>query len=214
MNYADLVEEAARRVGADDFASRADDAINRAWFYMNRKLRIEPMRKTVAVTTDEDGNFSLPDNFLEARLLYFDGRDDPSQPLTLTREALREELTFIPDSDAFDRYRLFHSYTIVKGAAVTGHPDTNMVFLYYENIPTPTRDAPDQTFLTEHQDLCSAAVVYQGATIFNNVELALGMKAYVDAELEEVQAVDDRTRYVGMTVEKRLGPQFVLRDLR
>lgn len=211
MNYFDLVDEGSRRVGADDFTSRADDIINRAWRYMGRRLRTLDQITFMAATTSPEGTIALPEDFLENHLMHLDVREDTSVPFVVSRGAFGEPIPFVPDAGVLHSFAVHPGYSIVGDNVLVDRADTSVIFQYFANLPVPSGDNPQPTLLRKEQDLCVSAVVYQGAVTFGKVELATTMRTYVDDVIEDVQANADRVRFMGATIEKQLGPTFNVR---
>ena len=203
-----MVEEVDRRLGEDDFTSRADDAVLRAWDYLSRNLRISSMLNLVAATTDVDGSFDLPDGFLEGYFMALDARDPPGGIPVLNNNSVGEVLSYQPDVYTLQKYR---GYSVVGGKIVTTVPETAMLMRYYGKFPVPSRDVPSTPLLETEPDLCVSTLLVQGATIFNNTAVLEPAAGYLAGLVENVQQNDDRLRYSGVRIQRQLGPKRPLR---
>ena len=136
MNYVDLIEEADRRVGADDFVSRADDAIRRAWDMLNRRLRIESMLNTASILADANGTFVKPDDLVEPLFMFTDQRDNAAVG-GLDAESAGEKIEFVPAIEylesRYNRYR----FTIVGDNVLTPLRSERAFFRYYREFVIP-----------------------------------------------------------------------------
>lgn len=203
-----MVEEVDRRLGEDDFTSRADDAVQRAWDYLSRNLRISSMLNLVAATTDVDGSFDLPDGFLEGYFMALDARDPPGGIPVLNNDSVGEVLNYQPDVYTLQKYR---GYSVIGGKIVTTISETGILMRYYGKFPVPSRDVPSTPLLDEEPDLCVSTLLVQGATIFNNTAVLEAASAYLAGLVENIQQADDRLRYSGVRIQRQLGPKLPLR---
>ena len=208
MKYFDMVEEVDRRLGEDDFTSRATDAVQRAWDYLSRNLRISSMLTTVAVTPDADGSFDLPEGFVEGFFMALDRRDPPVDPVALTPESVGEIIPYQPDVFTLGSYR---GYSVVDDRVITTLDDAPLLMRYYAKFPVPSSLVPSTPLMVKEPDLCVSATIAQGAVIFNNTAVLEIMVPYLAGLLENVQQNDDRLRYSGVRIQKQLGPRLPLR---
>ena len=203
-----MVEEVDRRLGEDDFTSRADDAVQRAWAYLSRNLRISSMLNLVAATTDVDGSFDLPEGFLEGYFAALDAREPPLGDPVLNNNSIGEVLSYQPDVYTLRNYR---GYSVIGGKIVTTVPETGILMQYYGKFPIPSREVPSTPLLETEPDLCVSALLLGGAVIFNNSAVLEPAAAYLAGLVENIQQNDDRLRYSGVRIQRQLGPRLPLR---
>jgi len=165
-DYAELVLEAARRTGVTDLTTRADMVVGMAEKYLSKRLRLAGQETETTLTTDSDGEATLPSDFEEIRSVRVSDRIFP-------RLDLDRVLTGSADG-----------FTVRGSTLVSTKASADHVIVYYASIPS--LDSNDTNhLLTAEPELYLYAVIFQAYSSAGDLEKAAVARGYVDTMIEE-----------------------------
>lgn len=168
-DYAELVIEAARRSGVTDLTTRADMIVGMAEDYLSKRLRVAGMETETTLTTDSDGEASLPSDYEEMRSVRVS--DAPFRRLPLDQVL-----------NSGTRGYAVRGSTFVSTKASTAH-----AVVYYASIPS--LDSNDTNhLLTSEPELYLQAVLFQAYSSAGDLERAAVTQAYVDRLIDHANS--------------------------
>jgi hypothetical protein len=147
VDYVDLIVRATDESGIAGVPVHADRFVRLAEVSLNQKLRVGDMEATTVLTTDSNGDATLPTDFLIERDLYIDAQNQPMCKVTAQ------------DFNSRNTYAR-HIYYITGNTLKTSDSETDITLDYYQSLPG--LEANDTNWLLQKDpELYLAAVLVQ-----------------------------------------------------
>lgn len=143
-DYVDLIVRVTDESGIANFPIHASRLIAMAEVDLNRRLRVAEMEVTTTLTTDANGEATLPSDFEIERDLYITKYD-------------RLDKTTLQD---FNTENPRKKYVIKGNTLVTTEADTDIILDYYQSIPSLQANSTNW-LLTKDPELYLLSVMLQ-----------------------------------------------------
>lgn len=190
MDFTEILEEAASRTGINELATRFDTLLTFAERYLNRELKgASRSHTTISITTDSNGDYTLPSDFNGVKSLYKNERRLP--------KTTQEYITGLRGQGGY----------YIQGTTLkTNHLDTPLSLTYYANLPS-LKDNTTNWLSTYDPEIYVYALMWQGLSFasmkeddpekFNALSTkTAATKAYLD-QLIRIFRENDMTNHYG-----------------
>jgi flagellin-like hook-associated protein FlgL len=199
MDITSILEEAMARTGLPEVATRSNTFIQLAESQLNKELQgALKTLTTIAITTDINGNYTLPADFNSIQSLY----NEKGVIMDHSHESLIKSTV-----------KYMHGYYIENGIIKTNLINTNFSLTYYKNIPSLNGIATN--WLSEYDpEIYIYAIMFQALTFASMQASApeqLGLlssktqaaKMYLDSLIDQFKQNDHINRYAGAKISIR-----------
>ena len=194
MDFTEILEEAATRTGISEIATRFDTILTLAERYLNREIKGASRSHTsLSITTDANGEYTLPSDFNGVKSLYKNKQRLPNRP-----------------AKYIEGYDGNHGYYIEGTTLKTNLLSTPLTLTYYANLPS-LKDNTTNWLSTYDPELYIYAIMWQGLSMANMVESdpnkfgllsskTLATKGYLDELISNFRQNDMTNQYGSMRV--------------
>jgi len=175
-DYSELIIEASERAGGANFAPRADMLCGMLETYLNKKLRVSDMENSSSVTTDSNGDATMPTGWIDIKGVYY---EDVRVPRRM----------FAPVEIDFIGWGYYTEGDTLK----SNLEDADLEIRYYKEIPTLSSNGTNW-LLTAEPEIYLTGLAWQGAKQANEFELAAASKDSLDYLIAEFVRHDAQKR--------------------
>lgn len=182
-DYSELVIEVAARTGRGDLPQRAAMLTGMLEDYFNKRLRSTSQEASSSVTTDANGDASLPSGFIEIKGVYY---DDVRVP----------RLTFSPVEADFTGWGWYSEGSTLK----TNLKGRDLEIRYYAEIPSLASNGTNW-LLTQEPEIYLTGLTWQARMFAGELEQAMVAKAYLDQLINDFIVFDLNKRRRGTTLD-------------
>lgn len=194
MDFTEIFEEAVARTGVSEIANRFDTILKFAERHLNKELQgASESSTTIDVTTDLDGNYTLPSDYNGIRSVY-----KGTQKLHNSTE------NYIRSYNGINGFRI--QGMILK----TNLPNTDLSITYFANLPN-LKDNTTNWLSNDDPEIYLYAIIWQGLTFagmktVDAQELSMMMtkgssaKAYLDELIRKFHQNDALRKYSNIRI--------------
>lgn len=179
-----------------DLDSKRDDFIDFAEAYFNRTLRCYQMEETSTLTTDSNGEASLPTGFLAFRSVRYSS--SPSIELKPISHGGANVLSPYGTSDT-PRWYSVSSGTTADTTKIRITPpksSASLIVRFFEKIPALSDSTTSNWLLDLAPDIYFYRCLGEAWAFMRDFEKAAAYYAQAKGLCEELQLLDDRSRYL------------------
>lgn len=191
-DYQELVTEAAQRSGVSDLPSRAAMIVGMAEGWLNKRLRTADQQTATTLTTDANGDASLPSDYEAMQVVYFGTRKLERRPL---------ENILLGDSDGY----VIQGATFKSTLTSTAHS-----VVYYASLPALASNTTNW-LLTAEPELYLNTVIFQAYASKPSdpemIQRAATLAPYIEGLVDDVNNRDWSNRWADTTL--RMGGTVV-----
>lgn len=182
-DYSELVTEVSARSGISDVANRAKMFVGMAEKNLSKHLRLSGMETSAILTTDADGNVSLPSDYQEMRSIRVNQRNHDR----ISLDALLSGQC---------------GYAVQGKVLKSSYKSAPHAIVYYAAIPS--LEANNTNWLLEDEpETYLQAVLFQVYTANNELEKAQAASEYVSHLMATANESDNLKRYSGTHINFR-----------
>lgn len=184
------VGEYLRRDGGTTLDSQIDTFIDGFEAHVNRVMRVVQMEEETSLTTDSDGNTTLPSDFLAARSVRRVGSPNIElKPISVGGE------NNISPYDTAGVARFFSiSGTTLRVTPIEAGTDL-LTLTYFEKVPALSNDNTTNWLIDLAPDAYLYGTLWYAHDFLMELDKAQMRRQQAEAILDEIQSLDDRARY-------------------
>ncbi|MBM1556669.1 hypothetical protein JQV19_08415 [Sulfitobacter mediterraneus] len=179
-DYTELLIEASERGGDPTLPTRGKMLVGLVENHLNKKLRVSDMEASTTVTTDANGEATIPSGWVGLEGVYY---DDVRVP----------RLMYSPVEQDFVSWGYYTSGDTIK----SNLKSRSIVIRYYSAIPSLHTNSTNW-LLTAEPEIYLTGLAWQMALRSNDFEKAALAKGYLDSLLGDFRK-DDSAKRRGMT---------------
>ena len=192
--YADIYLRVIRRMGTEPDPRVIPIAVAKGEDYLFRRLKHSTMEHQATITTDAEGSFPLPDDFIQMIAMYRDG-----EPVVQSQTRSINATAYSP------------TFYLLGNVVNTNVVNDEVVLQYYRSLPTEDAgpqgrgDAP--SLMQAEPALYEAAVLYAALTDEGRMSEASALTDWLASTIESVNRAQNAARNVTRSIKFNSGPR-------
>lgn len=181
MNYTELKSYIAHTIGRTDLTDEIIETIGTLETELSMTLRTAEMQNTAILTQDVDGNYTLPDDFVEMMRVSVNGDFLAQMNPEVAETAYATPVAY---------------YTTGQELAIRVVPDPadEVIIVYYKRVPTLSDTNPTNDILTRYPSLYLTGSMLYLKLLIQDLEEANAYGERFNSLLAAVNKVNARRR--------------------
>ena len=180
-DYSELIAECAQRTNMNNLVERAEMFSDMAVRTLSRRLRLVEQETEATLTTNQNGDAELPQDFEEMKGVFVNGKK-------IQRASL---------ASMYDPYER-DIYAIAGRKLKSKYTQTQHQCHYFASIPKLSQ--PDNFLVQKEPEICLYALLFQAFAANGDIDKAAQAASWLDRLVQEANDNDQSKRQGGVRV--------------